>query len=134
MYVEAPQEHKNAKVARPREKERKINNMNNNNNIIKNAIPWERMDEIATKCLHKLLEFDYEEATEFFKDELDLTEEECKYFEVTTETEPHEFTCEDCPYHYCDDYEDYPSCHHNGEYPAPCEYEEDYDYHDSYGI
>jgi hypothetical protein len=95
---------------------------------IKEKISWERMSEIATQALHKLLEFDYGEGTEFFKEELNLTEEECKYFEVSTETEKHEFTCEDCPYHYCDDYEDYPSCHYQGEDNyAPCSYEEPYE-------
>lgn len=46
---------------------------------------------------------------------------------IETETEePKEFTCEDCPYHYYDEGEDYPSCHHTSDdLTAPCEYEEE---------
>jgi hypothetical protein len=97
---------------------------------VSREISWERLSEIATKSLHKLHELDYEDAIEFFKEELDLSEEECAYFEVTTETETH-LTCEDCPYHWTDEGEAYPSCHYNGDDLAPCEYEDDnynYDY------
>ena len=94
---------------------------------IKNKITWERMSEIATQALHKLLEYDREEAIEFFNEELYLTEEESKYFEVPTESEPYEFTCSDCPYYYSDSYEDDEPerCHYtNHDGCAPCEYEE----------
>ena len=95
---------------------------------IKNKITWDRLSEIATKCMHELLENDSAYAKEFFKDELDLTEEECTYFEVTTELEEDdedtEFNCTMCPYHYYDEGEDYPSCHHTSDdLTAPCEYE-----------
>ena len=44
---------------------------------------------------------------------------------VITGREEHKFTCEDCPYHYCDEDEHYPSCHYNGDDNyAPCSYEE----------
>ena len=92
---------------------------------IKEKITWERLSEIATQALHGLIEDDYETAMEYFRDTIDLTEEEREYFGVPTESEPHEFTCSDCPYHYADDYEDYPSCHYNGDDGyAPCSYEE----------
>ena len=43
---------------------------------------------------------------------------------ITGREEPKEFTCEDCPYHYYDEGEDYPSCHHTSDdLTAPCEYE-----------
>ena len=60
--------------------------MENNKNI-KEKITWDRMCEIATKALHKLLEDDEEAAIEFFREELDLSEEEREYFEVPTEEE-----------------------------------------------
>lgn len=45
--------------------------------------------------------------------------------EIPTETEEKSyFTCSDCPYHYYDEGEAYPTCHHNGDDVAPCEYEE----------
>lgn len=45
---------------------------------------------------------------------------------ITGREEPKEFTCEDCPYHYYDEGEDYPSCHHtDNDLTAPCEYEEE---------
>lgn len=50
-----------------------------------------------------------------------------------------ELTCSDCPYHYYDEGDKYPSCHHNGDDVAPCEYEEpqecyeeDYFYEEEY--
>ena len=54
---------------------------------IKKMIPWERMDEIATKCLHALMEAEPYEAMEYFKDELYLSEEEMEYFGLSTEME-----------------------------------------------
>ena len=104
----------------------------------KDRISWERLSEIATKALHKLLELDHEEATEFFKDELDLIENECEYFELPTEIKPYEFTCSDCPYYYSDSYgEEYNGeperCHYQGEDGyAPCSYEESYEESDYY--
>ena len=50
---------------------------------------------------------------------------------VTTETETHGFTCEDCPYYYAEFDDIISTCHHNGDDLAPCEYEDDnynYDY------
>ena len=41
-----------------------------------------RLDEIATKAIHKLLEIDELTAKEFFVDDLDITEEEINYFEI----------------------------------------------------
>ena len=89
-------------------------------------ISWDRLSEIATQALHGLIEDDYDSAMEYFRDTLDLTDEEREYFGVPTESEEeHEFTCSDCPYHYTDEGEDYPSCHYNGEDNyAPCSYEE----------
>lgn len=46
-----------------------------------------RYQEIAEKAVSKLMEIDPEEAMEFFRDELDLTEEEREYFEIPTEDE-----------------------------------------------
>ena len=47
----------------------------------------DRLDEIATKCIHQLLEEDYDDAMEFLRDEIDLSEDECEYFEVDLEDE-----------------------------------------------
>ena len=54
---------------------------------IKKQITWERLSEIATQCLHALYEAEPIEAMEYFKETLDLTDEERAYFEVPTETE-----------------------------------------------
>ena len=44
---------------------------------------------------------------------------------ITGREEPKEFTCTDCPYHWADEDEEYPSCHYEGEDNyAPCSYEE----------
>lgn len=43
-------------------------------------INYYRMDEIATKTIDKLIENDPYEAEEFFKEELDLDDEEIEYF------------------------------------------------------
>lgn len=104
---------------------------------IKDNITWERLSEIATNCLHALYEAEPIEAMEYFKEELDLTDEEREYFGVPTEMvydndKDYDLSCEDCPYHWADDGEDYPSCHYNGEDGyAPCSSEEpeeiDYD-------
>ena len=94
----------------------------------KERISWDRLSEISTKCMHELLANDSAYAKEFFREELDLTEEECDYFEITTETEPYEFGCPDCPYYYPDDFEngEPERCHYQGEDGyAPCSYEEE---------
>lgn len=52
---------------------------------IKRQIPWERMSEIATQALQGLLEDDYDSAMEYFKDTIELTEEERDYFGIPTE-------------------------------------------------
>lgn len=94
-----------------------------------------RFREIAEKAVQKLLELDYEEAMEFFRDELDLDDEERKYFEIPEETEEEEFSCKYCPYYWTDHDGDIPYCHHDDSYlsrPAPCEeddyYENEYEY------
>lgn len=54
--------------------------------------------------------------------------------ENPTETEPYEFTCNDCPYFYADEEDEPARCHYHGEDRyAPCNYEEPeepYDYDD----
>ena len=84
-----------------------------------------RFKEIAEKAVAKLIELDYEEAMEFFRDELDLDEEERRYFEVPTDTEPEDedFTCKCCPYYWTDHDGDIPYCHHDDSSPAFCEIE-----------
>ena len=57
------------------------------NKNVKERITWDRLSEIATQCLHALYEAEPIEAMEYFRDTLDLTEEEREYFEVPTETE-----------------------------------------------
>lgn len=49
-----------------------------------------RYQEIAEKAVSKLMEIDSEEAMEFFREELDLTEEEKKYFEIPVEYDDYE--------------------------------------------
>ena len=67
-----------------------------------------RYQEIAEKAVSKLMEIDSEEAMEFLRNELDLTEEEKKYFEIPTEDDDYEEdpaaweddsyrSCKDCP-------------------------------------
>ena len=92
---------------------------------IKNKITWDRLSEIATQALHGLLEDDYDSAMEYFRDTIDLTEEEREYFGIPTETEDDdELTCDNCPYYYYDEVAAYPRCHHtDNDLPAPCEYE-----------
>ena len=96
------------------------------NKNIKKTITWDRLSEIATNCLHALYEAEPYEAMEYFRDTLDLTDEEREYFGIPTETEDDtEFNCSMCPYHYCDEEDDYPTCHYNGDDGyAPCTYEE----------
>lgn len=93
-----------------------------------------RFKEIAEKTVQKLIELDYEEAMEFFRDELDLDEEERRYFEIPEETEKEGFTCVDCPYYWTDHDGDIPYCHHEDSYlsPAPCEYDDYYEEEDEY--
>jgi hypothetical protein len=50
---------------------------------IKDTVPFLRLEEIATKTMDKLIEIDWQEAEEFLKDELDLTETEVDYFGLT---------------------------------------------------
>ena len=35
--------------------------------------------------------------------------------------------CSECLMWYCDDDEEWPSCHADPNWPAPCEYEDDYE-------
>lgn len=92
---------------------------------IKNKITWERLSEIATQALHGLIEDDYDCAMEYFRDTIELTEEEREYFGIPTEIEPHEFGCPDCPYYYADEEDEPERCHYQGEDRyAPCSYEE----------
>lgn len=49
-----------------------------------------RYQEIAEKAVSKLMEIDSEEAMEFFREELDLTEEEWEYFEIPMEYDDYE--------------------------------------------
>lgn len=46
----------------------------------KQIIPWERMDEIASKCISKLFEMDDDEARDFLETEVELTDDEKNYF------------------------------------------------------
>lgn len=46
------------------------------------AITRERLEEIATRALYALIEDDEETAKEFFETELELDEEEMKYFGI----------------------------------------------------
>lgn len=46
------------------------------------AITRERLEDIATRALHALVEDDEEIAKEFFETELELDEEEMKYFGI----------------------------------------------------
>lgn len=96
---------------------------------IKKQIPWERLCELTTKLMDKLLEMDMEEAFEFFEEELELESHERDFFEVNvkevdiTETETR---CTCCPYHWQEEWEDFPCCHFDETHhptPAPCEYE-----------
>ena len=72
---------------------------------IKKTISWDRLSEIATQALHGLLEDDKESAMEYFRDTIDLTDEEREYFGIPTETEDDEdedvYSLE---YHYRDAY------------------------------
>ena len=84
----------------------------------------EHMTQIATAALHMLKanldKYDFEE----FIAEQDIDDEQLKFFGLDEEEEK-EFTCSDCPYHWRDEYDEYPSCHYNGdERYAPCAYEE----------
>lgn len=99
---------------------------------IKKKITWERLSEIATQALHGLIEDDYDSAMEYFRDTLDLTDEEREYFGVPTESEEkHKLTCSDCPYYYCDDEGEPEWCHYRGEERyAPCSYEEPEECHE----
>ena len=45
-------------------------------------ITRERLEEIATRALYALIEDDEETAKEFFETELELDEEEMKYFGI----------------------------------------------------
>lgn len=45
-----------------------------------NYIPRRRLDELATKSMHKLREYDDELAEEFFKEDCDLEDYERKWF------------------------------------------------------
>ncbi len=49
---------------------------------VKRLIPWERMDEIANRCLDGMYEAEPYEADEFCNGELDFTPYENKYFNV----------------------------------------------------
>ena len=81
---------------------------------MENKIGTERFVEIATKALHKLLEDDYDDAMEFFEEELELEEYERKFFEVPMEDnkdwddsygcyeDDSDRSCEDCPPDECD--------------------------------
>lgn len=69
-------------------------------------ITYDRMCEIATKALHKMLEDDEEAAMEFFAEELELEYDERKFFETPTEDEYDDSAaweddsdrgCKDCP-------------------------------------
>ena len=69
-------------------------------------ITYDRMCEIATKALHKMLEDDEEAAMEFFSEELELEYDERKFFETPTEDEYDDSAaweddsdrgCKDCP-------------------------------------
>jgi hypothetical protein len=62
---------------------------------IKNKITWDRLSEIATQALHGLIEDDYDSAMEYFRDTIDLTDEEREYFGVPTESEDEEEEDED---------------------------------------
>lgn len=66
---------------------------------IKEIITWERLSEIATQALHGLIEDDYDSAMEYFRDTIDLTEEEREYFGVPTESDSDEDDYIDCDYH-----------------------------------
>lgn len=91
-------------------------------------ISWDRMCELATKAMHKLLEDDYDSAMEFFEDEAELEDFEREFFGVPMEKEEYKFTCKDCPYHWTDIDGDIPYCHYDGEERyAPCSYEDDYE-------
>ena len=57
---------------------------------LEEKIPRCRMDEIASKSLHALIETEPIEAEIYFREELDLTDEERKYFEIPTPTELYE--------------------------------------------
>lgn len=51
------------------------------------AITRERLEEIATRALHALVEDDEETAREFFETELELDEEEMEYFGIEFDEE-----------------------------------------------
>ena len=57
---------------------------------IKEQIPWGRMSEIATYALHGLLEDDYDTAMEYFRDTIELTDEERDYFGIPYEEDDEE--------------------------------------------
>ena len=104
---------------------------------IEKKITWDRLSEIATSVIHALMESDMETAMEHFAEELGLTEEEREYFCVPRETDETETRCAYCPYHWQEEWEDFPCCHFDETYhptPAPCEYEEteEFDWEDYY--
>lgn len=103
-----------------------------NNKNIKEKITWDRMCELATKAIHKLLEDDYDAAIEFFEEELELEDFEREFIGVPAETEHEDRTeikCENCLYYWKDEDEDYSCCHFDSTHhatPAPCEYDDYY--------
>lgn len=95
---------------------------------IKEEITWDRLSEIATQALHKLLEDDYDNAMEFF-DEADLSEEERKYFEVPMEKDDEyeeDYNDDECPRDFCMYCEHQSHCFPNGIG------EDDFFYHEGY--
>lgn len=75
----------------------------------KELIPWERMDEIASKAIDKLFQMDSEEAREFLEEEVEITDEEKNYFCIDQffedEDEPRNWTpCDEADedgHHHC---------------------------------
>ncbi len=55
--------------------------------VDKEYVSRSRLEEIATDCIYALIEDDRETALEYFKQELDLTEDEYKYFGINRESE-----------------------------------------------
>lgn len=41
-----------------------------------------RLSEIASLCVEGLIEDDYDSAMEYFRDAIEMTEEECEYFDI----------------------------------------------------
>lgn len=72
---------------------------------IKREICWDRLSEISTQALQGLIEDDYDSAMEYFRDTIELTDEEREYFGIDKEEDEDDFDLaylENEDWSYCD--------------------------------